>query len=129
MPGPLNLLALRGGLSIAELAGLGVRRISLASSVFQLVVEQLSEVADALVRGVVSMSSKLPSGYLLRPASPLRRCWRGSYSLSGRAQRTRASTAGDRLARRLRGSSDPSAGRRRAGAIAPALFVANIAAA
>ena len=52
VPGPLNLLALRGGLSIAELAGLGVRRISLASGVFQLVVERLSQVADALVRGV-----------------------------------------------------------------------------
>jgi 2-methylisocitrate lyase-like PEP mutase family enzyme len=41
LPGPVNGVARRGGLSIGELATLGVRRISFASGLFQLVSDQL----------------------------------------------------------------------------------------
>jgi 2-methylisocitrate lyase-like PEP mutase family enzyme len=41
LPGPVNVLARRGGLSIGELATLGVRRISFASGLFQLASDQL----------------------------------------------------------------------------------------
>ncbi|MGH9047673.1 MAG: isocitrate lyase/PEP mutase family protein [Acidimicrobiales bacterium] len=51
LPGPLNFLARRGGLSIAELTALGARRISLASGVFQLIADRLGEVATALAGG------------------------------------------------------------------------------
>lgn len=52
IPGPVNLLARRGGLSIMELTELGARRISLASGVFNLVRERHDEIAKALADGV-----------------------------------------------------------------------------
>ncbi|MEO6858153.1 MAG: isocitrate lyase/phosphoenolpyruvate mutase family protein [Solirubrobacteraceae bacterium] len=51
VPGPLNFLARRGGLSIDDLAGLGARRISLASGVFHLVAERLGDILSALASG------------------------------------------------------------------------------
>jgi 2-methylisocitrate lyase-like PEP mutase family enzyme len=42
LPGPINAYARRGGLTIAELTELGVRRISLASGVFQLTMARLA---------------------------------------------------------------------------------------
>ncbi|MGH9114630.1 MAG: isocitrate lyase/PEP mutase family protein [Acidimicrobiales bacterium] len=52
VPGPLNVMARRGGFRISELATLGVRRISLASGLFQMVGEYLREVAGRLAAGV-----------------------------------------------------------------------------
>lgn len=51
IPGPLNFLARRGGLSIADLTTLGARRISLASGVFSLVTARHGEIVDALAGG------------------------------------------------------------------------------
>lgn len=51
IPGPLNMLARRGGLSIAELTTLGARRISLASGVFKLVTAHHNEIVHALAGG------------------------------------------------------------------------------
>ncbi|MBO0692617.1 MAG: isocitrate lyase/phosphoenolpyruvate mutase family protein [Acidimicrobiaceae bacterium] len=51
IPGPLNVLPRRGGLTIAQLSELGVHRISLASWVFQLVMQKLADVASALADG------------------------------------------------------------------------------
>jgi 2-methylisocitrate lyase-like PEP mutase family enzyme len=51
LPGPLNFLALRGGLSISELTALGARRISLASGVFRLVADRLGELVAELADG------------------------------------------------------------------------------
>jgi len=48
IPGPLNLLARRGGLSIAELTELGASRISLASGVYKLVAARHDEILAAL---------------------------------------------------------------------------------
>ncbi|MGH8989461.1 MAG: isocitrate lyase/PEP mutase family protein [Acidimicrobiales bacterium] len=51
LPGPLNFLARRGGLSLAELAGLGASRISLASGLFHLLHDRLVEILGTLGRG------------------------------------------------------------------------------
>lgn len=51
IPGPVNILARRGGLSIATLTALGVRRISLASGVFGLLNLRHAEVLAALAAG------------------------------------------------------------------------------
>lgn len=51
VPGPLNFLAGRGGLSIAELTALGARRISLGSGMFQLMASRLDETLSVLARG------------------------------------------------------------------------------
>lgn len=51
IPGPLNLLARRGGLSIAELTALGASRISLASGVFNLLTARHNEIVGALAGG------------------------------------------------------------------------------
>lgn len=51
VPGPLNLLARRGGLSIEALTTLGARRISLASGVFTLVAARHREIVEALAGG------------------------------------------------------------------------------
>lgn len=51
IPGPLNVLPRRGGLTIAQLTDLGVQRISLASWVFQHVMQELASVASALAEG------------------------------------------------------------------------------
>ena len=51
IPGPLNVLPRRGGLTIAQLTELGVHRISLASWVFQIVMQELANVASALADG------------------------------------------------------------------------------
>lgn len=51
VPGPLNLLARRGGPSIADLTALGARRISLASGIFNLVNARHSEIVAALAGG------------------------------------------------------------------------------
>jgi 2-methylisocitrate lyase-like PEP mutase family enzyme len=51
LPGPLNVLPRSGGLSLAQLAELGVRRISLASSLHRLATERLRVALDALLGG------------------------------------------------------------------------------
>lgn len=51
VPGPLNLLARRDGLSIDELTQLGARRISLASGVFNIVTARHREIVEELARG------------------------------------------------------------------------------
>lgn len=51
IPGPLNVLPRRGGLTIAQLTKLGVHRISLASWVFQHVMAELGTMASALADG------------------------------------------------------------------------------
>lgn len=51
IPGPVNLLARRGGLSIPELTALGARRISLASGVFALVAQRHREIVEAIAGG------------------------------------------------------------------------------
>ena len=51
IPRPLNLLARRGGLSIAELTTLGARRISVASGIFELVRERHREIVGSLADG------------------------------------------------------------------------------
>lgn len=51
LPGPVNILARRGGLQIDELAALGVRRISLASGLHRLTTERLRDAANGLVAG------------------------------------------------------------------------------
>jgi 2-methylisocitrate lyase-like PEP mutase family enzyme len=48
LPGPVNVLPRRGGLSLAQLAELGVRRISLAASLHRLVTERLRVALDDL---------------------------------------------------------------------------------
>jgi 2-methylisocitrate lyase-like PEP mutase family enzyme len=48
LPGPLNVVARRGGLSISELAALGVRRISFASGLFRLVSDQFGVIVRRL---------------------------------------------------------------------------------
>jgi 2-methylisocitrate lyase-like PEP mutase family enzyme len=51
LPGPVNVLARRGGPRIEELAALGVRRISLASGLHQLASEYLRSAARRLAIG------------------------------------------------------------------------------
>jgi 2-methylisocitrate lyase-like PEP mutase family enzyme len=51
LPGPINVNARRGGLSIAELTGLGVRRISLASGLHQLAMAHVASDLGRLLRG------------------------------------------------------------------------------
>ncbi len=51
VPGPVNLLARKGGVSISELTAVGARRISLASGVFDLVAERHHEVLRGLAAG------------------------------------------------------------------------------
>jgi|SRR5665213_450017 len=51
LPGPVNILARRGGLQIDELAALGVRRISPASRLHRLTTERLRHAANGLVAG------------------------------------------------------------------------------
>lgn len=51
LPGPLNALPRRGGLSISELTSLGVRRISLASWMYQLVADRHATALQALAAG------------------------------------------------------------------------------
>jgi 2-methylisocitrate lyase-like PEP mutase family enzyme len=51
LPGPVNVLPRRGGPPLAQLAELGVRRISLASSLHRLVTERLRVALDALRGG------------------------------------------------------------------------------
>lgn len=53
IPGPVNFLARKGALSIAELTSLGARRISLASGVFSLLAERHAQILRALADGVV----------------------------------------------------------------------------
>jgi 2-methylisocitrate lyase-like PEP mutase family enzyme len=48
LPGPVNVIAHRVGLSIGELAALGVRRISFGSGLFELAIEQLRVFTDQL---------------------------------------------------------------------------------
>lgn len=50
VPGPLNFLSRRAGLSIDDLTRLGASRISLAAEVFSLVHERLAEILSALKR-------------------------------------------------------------------------------
>ena len=51
LPGPVNIGLRRGGLSIDELASLGVRRISLAAGLHQMVGDYLGSVARGLADG------------------------------------------------------------------------------
>lgn len=51
VPGPLNFLSHRDGLSIDDLTRLGASRISLAAEVFRLAHERLAEILSALKRG------------------------------------------------------------------------------
>lgn len=50
--GPVNVLASRGGLTIADLVAVGARRISLASGVFALVAERHEAILRELATGV-----------------------------------------------------------------------------
>lgn len=52
IPGPVNFLARKGALSIAESTALGARRISLASGVFNLLAERHAQVLCALADGI-----------------------------------------------------------------------------
>ncbi|MGH9057217.1 MAG: isocitrate lyase/PEP mutase family protein [Acidimicrobiales bacterium] len=52
LPGPLNVMARRGGFRIGDLATLGVRRVSLASGLFQMVAAYLHDIAARLADGV-----------------------------------------------------------------------------
>ncbi|MGH2861901.1 MAG: isocitrate lyase/PEP mutase family protein, partial [Solirubrobacteraceae bacterium] len=51
IPGPVNLLARRGGLTVAALIGLGARRISFGSGIFGLLGERHAQILQALARG------------------------------------------------------------------------------
>ena len=51
LPGPVNILARRGGPQVDELAALGVQRISLASGLHRLTTERLRDAAEALIAG------------------------------------------------------------------------------
>jgi len=61
LPGPINVNARRGGLSVQELTELGVRRISFASGLHQLAMAHLgSDLAH--LRGGQSLAALWPSG-------------------------------------------------------------------
>lgn len=51
LPGPVNVMLRRGGLSLAQLADLGVHRISLATSLHRLVTERLRGALQSLLQG------------------------------------------------------------------------------
>jgi 2-methylisocitrate lyase-like PEP mutase family enzyme len=61
LPGPVNVNARRGGLTVRELTDLGVRRISFASGLHQLTMAQLGEDL-ARIRGGASLSELWPAG-------------------------------------------------------------------
>jgi 2-methylisocitrate lyase-like PEP mutase family enzyme len=62
IPGPVNVLARRGGLSIGELGTLGVRRISFASGLFLLASDQLR----TAVRRLAEARTPTPFGRVCR---------------------------------------------------------------
>jgi len=51
LPGPINIIARRGGMSVAELADLGVHRISLGAGLHQLATAQLKQTLARLAAG------------------------------------------------------------------------------
>jgi 2-methylisocitrate lyase-like PEP mutase family enzyme len=61
LPGPININARRGGLTVQELAELGVRRISFASGVHQLVTAHLQADLGRLAAGA-SLAQVWPPG-------------------------------------------------------------------
>jgi 2-methylisocitrate lyase-like PEP mutase family enzyme len=60
LPGPINVNARRGGLTVQELTDLGVRRISFAAGLHQLTLAQLGEDL-ARIRGGASLSELWPA--------------------------------------------------------------------
>ncbi len=61
LPGPINIIARRGGLTVAQLAVLGVRRISMGAGIHQLVMADLGARLARLAAGD-SLDAAWPAG-------------------------------------------------------------------